>query len=112
MGQYVKLNRRTKPHAAFLPNMEALIEGMAKCRFKTKLDLRSGFWQVGLSKRAQELTCFVTPSGRVFRWLVMPFGLQQAPCIFQEMMELVCGKVKSQEELKKCVGARTLGSVF
>ena len=71
--------------------MEALIEGMAKCRFKTKLDLRSGFWQVGLSKRAQELTCFVTPSGRVFRWLVMPFGLQRAPCIFQEMMELVCG---------------------
>ena len=41
VGQYVKLNSMTKPHAGFLPNMEEMIENMAKCKFKSKLDLRS-----------------------------------------------------------------------
>ena len=70
------------------------------------------FWQVGLTRRAQELTCFVTPSGRVFRWLVMSFGLQQASCIFQEMMELVCGKVKSHEEVKDVLVHGHSGAFF
>ena len=99
VGQYSKLNKRTKPHAAYLPNMEEMVENLAKNKFKSKLDLRSGFWQVGLTERAQELTAFTVPSGRVFRWLCMPFGLQGAPGIFQEMMEILCGKVK--EDLKK-----------
>ena len=94
VGNYVKLNQRTKPHAAFLPNMEMMVEGLARMRWKSKLDLRSGFWQVSLTPRAQELTSFCTPSGRIFRWKCMPFGLQGAPGIFQEMMEQVCTQVK------------------
>ena len=74
VGQYVKLNKMTKPHAGYLPNMEELFESLAKCRYKTKMDIRSGFWQIGLTKRAQELSVFTTPNGRCFRWLCMPFG--------------------------------------
>jgi hypothetical protein len=101
VGQYQKLNKRTKAHAAFLPNMEQMIEQLSLSKWKSKLDLRSGFWQVSLTPRAQELTCFTTPSGRCFRWLCMPFGLQGAPGVFQEMMEVLCAKVKSKEKLKK-----------
>ena len=43
VGQYVKLIKMTRPHAGFLPNMEEIVENMAKCRYKSKLDLRSGF---------------------------------------------------------------------
>ena len=78
VGHYVKLNKMTKPHAGYLPNMEELVESLAKCRYKTKMDLRSGFWQIGLTKRAQELSVFTTPNGRCFRWLCMPSGLQGA----------------------------------
>ena len=67
VGSYVKLNKRTKPHAGYLPNMEVLVENMARQKYKSKLDLRSGFWQVGLSAKAQELTAITTPSGRCFR---------------------------------------------
>ena len=95
VGNYVKLNQRTKPHAAFLPNMESMIEGLARMPWKSKLDLRSGFWQVSLTPRAQELTSFCIPSGRIFRWTCMPFGLQGAPGIFQEMMEQICTQVKT-----------------
>ena len=112
VGQYVKLNRRTKPNAAFLPNMESLIESMAKCKYKTKLDLRSGFWQVGLTERAKELSAFTTPSGRCFRWLCMPFGLQGAPGVFQEMIELLCSKVKANPKLKPILTNGHLGAFF
>ena len=79
VGQSAKLNQRTTPHAGFLPNMEEMIENLTSKRFKSKLDLRSGFWQIGLSDRARELTAFTIPNGRCFRWKCMTFGLQGAP---------------------------------
>ena len=112
VGQYAKLNKMTKPHAGFLPNMEEMVESLAKCRFKSKMDLRSGFWQIGLTKRAQDLTTFTTPSGRCFRWLCMPFGLQGAPGVFQEMMEILCTKVRSKPQLKDIFVHSFLGAFF
>ena len=50
------------------------------------MDQRSGFWQVDPTRAAQELLAFVTPKGRVFRWKVMPFGVANAPALFQELM--------------------------
>ena len=112
VGQYVKLNKRTKPHAGFLPNMEEMVENLAKCRFKSKLDLRSGFWQIGLSDRAKELTVFTTPNGRCFRWLCMPFGLQGAPGVFQEMMEILVSKVKMSPLMKDILLKGFIGAFF
>ena len=83
VGDYRKLNQRTFSHAGYLPNMESLVEQMAQNRFKTKVDMRSGFWQIELTKRAQDLTAFVTPSGRIFKWMVMPFRLKNAPAFFK-----------------------------
>ena len=112
VGQYVKLNKHTKPHAGFLPDMEQMVENMANCRWKTKMDLRSGFWQVGLTKRAQELTTFCTPNGRCYRWLCMPFGLQGAPGVFQEMMETLISKTKAKAVLKSLLQTTFLGAFF
>ena len=40
-------------------------ERIAKCRYKTKMDKPSGFWQVDLTAAAQELLAFITPKGRL-----------------------------------------------
>ena len=69
--------------------MENTLERIAKCRFKTRMDKRSGFWQVDLTRAAQELLAFVTPKGRVFRWKVMPFGVANAPALFHELMNKI-----------------------
>ena len=53
------------------------------------MDKHSGFWQVDLTRIAQELLAFVTPKGRVFRWKVMPFGVANAPALFQELMNKI-----------------------
>ena len=69
--------------------MENTLERIAKCRYKTKLDKRSGFWQVDLTAAAQELLAFITPKGRVFKWKVMPFGVANAPALLQELMNKI-----------------------
>ena len=104
VGDYRKLNQRSFSHAGFLPNMESLVEQLAQNRFKTKVDMRSGFWQIELSKRAQDLTAFVTPSGRVFKWLVMPFRLKNAPAVFQELMEQVLAQMRRKPRVKELNG--------
>jgi hypothetical protein len=99
VGQYKKVNDHVKSHSTFLPNMEQMVENLAQCRWKSKLDLRSGFWQVGLSERAKELTAFVTPNGQVWQWNCMPFGIQAAPAIFQELMERVISEMKENPKV-------------
>ena len=84
-----EVNKMTQNHSGSIPNMENTLERIAKCRFKTKMDKRSGFWQVDLTRAAQELLPFVTPKGRVFRWKVMPFGVANAPALFQELMNKI-----------------------
>ena len=69
--------------------MENTLERIAKCRYKTKMDKRSGFWQVDVTAAAQELLPFITPMGRVFKWKVMPFGVANAPALFQEVMNKI-----------------------
>ena len=49
----------------------------------------TSFWQEDLTRAAQELLAFVTPKGGVFRWKVMPFGVTNAPALFQELMNKV-----------------------
>ena len=75
---YRKLNKMIKLHAGSLPVMENTIENAASCKFKSKMDKRSGFWQVDLTERAKELMAFRTPNGRAFRWLVMPDSRERA----------------------------------
>ena len=47
---------------------------------------KNGFWQVDLTAAAHELLAFITPKGGVFKWKVMPFGVANAPALFQELM--------------------------
>ena len=65
------------------------LEKIASCRYKTKMDKRSGFWQVDLTPNTQELLAFITPQGRVFNWKVMPFGVAIALALCQELMNKI-----------------------
>ena len=88
--EYGEVNKKTQKHSGSIPNMENTLERIAKCRYKTKMDKCSGFWQVGQTAAAQELLAFITPKGRVFKWKVVPFGVANAPALFQELMNKFC----------------------
>ena len=86
-------------------NTESTLERIASSRYKTKMDKRSGFWQVDLTPNAQELLAFITPQGRVFKWKVMPFGVANAPALFQELMNKILSILRQRpvvQELISC----------
>ena len=49
---YGEVNKKTQNHSGSIPNMENTLERIAKCRYKTKMDKRSDFWQVDRSSGA------------------------------------------------------------
>ena len=87
---YGEVNKKAENHSGSIPNMENALERIAKCWYKTKMDKRGSFWQVDLTAPAQELLAFITLKGRVFKWKVMPFGVANAPALFQELMNKIC----------------------
>ena len=52
---YGEVDKKTQNHSGSIPNMEITLERIAKCQLKTKMDKRSGFWQVDLTRAAEEL---------------------------------------------------------
>ena len=64
---YVEVNTKTQNHSGSICSMENNLERIAKCQFKTRMEKRSAFWQVDLTRAAQELLAFVTPKGPVCR---------------------------------------------
>ena len=87
--KYAELNKKTLNHPGSVPDMESTLEKIASCRYKTKMGKRSGLWQMDLTPNAQELLAFITPQGRVFKGKVMPFGVANAPALFQELMNKI-----------------------
>lgn len=83
-----KVNSVTKPDSFPLPRMEDCVDSVGAAKFVSKFDLLKGYWQVPLSKRAQEISAFITPTG-LYSYTVMPFGLRNAPATFQRLMNRV-----------------------
>ena len=52
------------------------------------IDLRSGYHHIPLGKDSRAKTAFVTPFGK-YEFLMVPFGLAQAPAYFQLLMNKV-----------------------
>jgi len=85
---YRRLNAVTKTAVFPIPNLEERLERVASARYITVLDLVRGYWQVEMTPRAQEYATIVTPFG-LFRPVVLPFGLKNAPFFFSMLMARV-----------------------
>ena len=71
-----------------LPNKKDLINRLNQAVIFSKFDLKSGFWQIQISKEDRYKTAFTTPFGH-YEWNVVPFGLKNAPIDFQNIMNQI-----------------------
>ena len=60
---YGELNKKTLNHSGSIPNMESTLEKIASCRYKTKMDKRSGILASGPDAQRAGTTGLHHPSG-------------------------------------------------
>ena len=85
---YRGLNSVTKADTFPLPCIDDLLDQLGGMRYFSTLDLASGFWQIQVEPTSREKTAFVTPHG-LYEFLVMLFGLTNAPAVFQRLIQKV-----------------------
>ena len=94
---YRKLNNRTVKDAYYLPRIEETIDTLSWSKYFSKLDLRSGYWQVGVKESDKMKTAFsVGPLG-FFECNRMAFGLCNSPASFQRLTEWCMGELHLRE---------------
>ncbi|KAJ1041145.1 hypothetical protein NDA10_004841 [Ustilago hordei] len=82
---YRGLNEITVKNRAPLPLIEEQLFLLRKARIYTKLDLRAAYNLIQIAKGDEWKTAFGTQLG-LYEYLVMPFGLANAPAHFQSFI--------------------------
>lgn len=90
------LNKVTKKDAFPLKRPDCILNRVRQAKFLTSIDLRKAFWQIPLDETSREKTAFVAPGLGLFEFLVMPFGITNAPKTLQRTMEKVLGSILHQ----------------
>ena len=85
------INRVTRLDRHSIADVRACLDkiGQLKAKVFSSIDLRSGFWQLGLAKESRPLTAFTLPSLGQWQWAVTTMGLTGAPASFSKLMEIV-----------------------
>jgi len=85
---YRPLNAVTVKNKYPLPRIDILFDQLAKAKVFSKIDLRSGYHQIKIRPEVIPKTSF-SPKYRLYEYLVMCFGLTNAPAHFMYLMNSV-----------------------
>ena len=82
---YGVLNKVTMKNSYPLPRIDDLFDRLAGAKYFNRINLRSGYHQIQIAQGDEEKTACRTHYGS-FEFLVMPFGLCNAPATFTTLM--------------------------
>ncbi|CAF3099719.1 unnamed protein product [Rotaria sp. Silwood2] len=82
---YRKLNSVTIKDSFPIPTIEATLKQLSGHSYFTKLDLKSGYFQIPIQEEDKQKTAFITTTG-LWEFNVLQQGLKNAPPSFQRIM--------------------------
>ncbi len=93
---YRAVNKMTVRNNYPLPRIDDHLDRLSGAKMFSCLDLQQAYHQIRLSESDIPKTAFTTPHG-LYEYLVLPFGLTNAPSTFQTLVNSVLGS-----ELRHC----------
>ncbi|KAE8244750.1 hypothetical protein A4X13_0g6302 [Tilletia indica] len=93
---YRQLNTHTIPDRYPLPTIDAIFQTLGGKKWFSALDAIRGYHQLGVRPEDRWKTAFVCHRG-LFQYKMVPFGLRNAPAVFQRLMDHILGPLRRNQ---------------